>query len=58
MKVRFLDVAQQELDEAHEWYEVQVVGLGGKFIEELRVAACRIMVFPESCEEVGIGVRK
>ena len=58
MKVRFLEAAQQELDEAHEWYEVQVTGLGIKFIEESWVATRRIMIFPESCEEVATGVRK
>ena len=58
MKVRFLAVAQQEFDEAYEWYEFQVAGLGGKFIEELWVAARRIMIFPESCEEIAAGVRK
>ena len=58
MNVRFLAAAQQEMDEAHEWYEAQVAGLGGVFIEELWVAARRITVFPESCEEVAAGVRK
>ena len=58
MNVRFLSTAHYELDEAHEWYEAQVAGLGGKFIEELWVATRRIMIFPESCEEVAPGVRK
>ena len=58
MNVRFLEAAQQGLDEAYEWYENQVAGLGGKFIEELWVAVRRIMIFPESCEEVAVGIRK
>jgi plasmid stabilization system protein ParE len=58
MNVRFLSTARHELDEAHEWYEIQVAGLGGKLIEELWVAIRRIMIFPESCEEVAEGVRK
>lgn len=58
MNVIFLEAAQQELDEAHEWYEAQVAGLGGKFIEELWVATRRIVIFPASCEEVIAGFRK
>ena len=46
------------LDEAHEWYEAQVAGLGGKLIEELWVATRRIVIFPASCEEVIAGVSK
>jgi plasmid stabilization system protein ParE len=58
MNVRFLEAAQMELDEAYEWYDIQVTGLGGKFIEEAWVAIRRIVVFPESCEEVAFGIRK
>ena len=58
MNVRFLAAAQQEFDEAYEWYEVQVAGLGIKFIDELWITARRIVAFPEGCEEVATGIRK
>ncbi len=58
MNFRFLVAAHYELDEAYEWYEDQDQMLGGKFIAEIQVALRRIMVFPESCEEISAGIRK
>ena len=58
MKLSFLAVAQQELDEAHDWYELQSTGLGRLLIAEVLVAARRIMIFPASCHEVAPEVRR
>ncbi|MGD0237098.1 MAG: hypothetical protein ABSC55_21515 [Syntrophorhabdales bacterium] len=35
MKVRFLALAQRELDDAVTWYNDQVDGLGQEFLDEL-----------------------
>ncbi len=35
MKIRLLHIAQQELDEAVEWYNQQALGLGLEFLDEL-----------------------
>jgi len=34
MKVRFLLLAQQELDDAYAWYNEQADGLGKEFLNE------------------------
>ena len=46
MKVRFLTLAQQELDDAFAWYNGQVEGLGREFLDELDRAVRRSVVFP------------
>lgn len=58
MNVRFLKVAQQELDEAHAWYEIQAQGLGLHLVREAQTAVRRIAVFPESCQEIGPDIRR
>lgn len=58
MKPRFIEVAQQELDEAHDWYEMQAAGLGRQLIAEVQVAVRRISVFPESCHEIAPEIRR
>ena len=35
MKVRFLTLAQQELDDAVAWYNEQAAGLGYDFLDEV-----------------------
>lgn len=58
MTLKFLAAAQQELDEAHDWYELQTAGLGRQLIAEVLVAARRIMIFPASCHEVAPEIRR
>jgi len=50
MKIRFIVPARQELDDAYEWYEREVRGLGVEFLDEIDQAVHRIKAFPESCE--------
>ena len=42
MKVRFLEIAELELDDAIRWYESQVPRLGDAFLVEVFSAATRI----------------
>ena len=58
MNVRFINVAQQELDEAYAWYEAQAQGLGLRLVREAQIAVRRIAVFPESCQEIGPDIRR
>ena len=46
MKVRFLTLAQQELDDAVDWYNEQADGLGKEFLDELDRAVRRSVAFP------------
>jgi len=50
MKVRFLEPAQVELDDAFAWYEAEQNGLGLGFVREVQHALKRICIFPESCQ--------
>ena len=38
-KIRFSSLAQQELEDASEWYEEQLLGLGESFSEKVYEAA-------------------
>jgi toxin ParE2 len=54
MKIKFLEVAQYELDEAIEFYNYELPGLGDDFLSEVLNALDRIGKFPEawnSCSE-------
>jgi len=48
MKIRFLEVAQIELDEAIEYYNYEVPGLGEAFLTEVFNALDRIGKYPEA----------
>jgi len=47
VRVRFLEVAQWELDEAVEFYNAEVAGLGDAFLVEVLSTIDRIRRFPE-----------
>ncbi len=49
MRIEFLDEAQVELDEAIEYYNNEVGGLGEKFLQEVLHAIDRIAKFPDAC---------
>ncbi len=50
MKIEFLDIAQIELDEAIEYYELEQKGLGRRFLREIKLSILRIKAFPFSCQ--------
>jgi plasmid stabilization system protein ParE len=58
MKLRLLDVAELELDEAWVWHEAQVPGLGDRFLDEIRAGRDLIAAFPEAWHPLGDGVRR
>jgi plasmid stabilization system protein ParE len=58
MKIRFLSLAYQELDDAVAWYNQLADGLGQDFLDELDRAVRRAAVFPLSCPEIGSGLRR
>lgn len=58
MTVRFLEVAEVELDQAVQWYNAQAPGLGDAFLIEVLSAADRIALYPEAWQPLGEGVRR
>ena len=48
MKIRFLEIAQIELDEAIEYYDREEPGLGSSFFDEVVSALDRIGRFPQA----------
>ncbi len=48
MKIRFLDIAQFELDDAIEYYNYESPGLGYKFLTEILSTLNRIAQFPKA----------
>jgi toxin ParE2 len=58
VKVRVLEVAQQELDEAISYYDGQVAGLGSAFMLEIVAAIERIRKFPGAWHPLGENVRR
>lgn len=48
MRIRFLDVAQVELDEAVDYYNYEANGLGREFLEAVLEGIDRIGKFPEA----------
>ena len=58
MKIDFLDLARQELDDAFDWYEAQAPGLGYDFLSEIDRAVRRILVYPQSAAIIETGLRR
>ncbi|MBS1257876.1 MAG: hypothetical protein MAG551_00929 [Candidatus Scalindua arabica] len=58
MKVRFFKIAQYELDDAVEYYNVERPGLGYEFLWEVFEAIDRIKAFPEAWQPFHRGTRK
>jgi plasmid stabilization system protein ParE len=56
--VRFLDIADIELDDAIRWYAAQAPGLGDAFLIEVLASVDRIVRFPEAWHPMGEGVRR
>ena len=58
MTVRFLEVAQRELDEAIAYYNSQVPGLGDAYLVESVATIERIRRFPVAWQPLGKQVRR
>jgi plasmid stabilization system protein ParE len=58
MKIRFLEPAQRELDDAYQWYEAEQQHLGRHFLKEVHYALRRIDRYPESCSVIAPGLRR
>ena len=54
MRIRFLDVAQRELDDAVAWYSEREEDLGLDFLDELDRSIRRILSFPLASTEIDI----
>jgi toxin ParE2 len=58
MIFRYLDVAEQELDEAVTWYESRAQGLGRRFLIEVSAARENIEAYPHGWHPLGGGIRR
>lgn len=58
MTIRFLAIAQHELDDAFTWYDGQVEELGMEFLDELDRAVRRVAAYPLSGFEIEPGLRR
>lgn len=58
MTVRFLEIAQRELDEAVAYYNSQAPGLGDAFLLETVAAIDRISRFPRAWHPLGENTRR
>jgi plasmid stabilization system protein ParE len=56
--VRFLEIAEIELDNAIRWYGGQAPGLGDAFLIEVLAAIERIAHFPEAWHPLTEGIRR
>lgn len=58
MNVRFLSPAAQELEDAFQWYEDQMPGLGHEFLAEIDEAIQRIISWPYAHRGVRPALRR
>jgi hypothetical protein len=58
MKIEFLDEAQIELDEAVEYYNNEVDGLGDVFLQEVLNTIDRIAKFPDAWHPLSENTRR
>lgn len=58
MRIRFLDVAQRELDDAVAWYNEHEEDLGLDFLDELDRSIRRVLSFPLAATEIDPGIRR
>ena len=58
MDVRFLTIAQQEIDDAYRWYEEKTKGKGLEFLDELDRVVRIIRSFPYAASEIEPEVRR
>lgn len=58
MKINFLEIAQIELDDAIEFYNYEIPGLGDAFLTEMLNALDRIGEFPEAWHRISKRTRR
>ncbi len=58
MRIRFLDIAQIELDQAIEYYNYESPGLGDEFLIEVLKVIDRIGEFPEAWHRLSKRTRR
>lgn len=58
MKIKFLEEAQLELDEAVEFYNQEYPGLGDRFLQEVLNAVDRIAQFPDAWHPLSQNTRR
>lgn len=58
MNIRFLQIAEIELDEAVAFYNYEACGLGNNFLCEVLKALDRILEFPEAWQPCSAKARK
>ena len=58
MKVRFLTLAQKEVDEAFVWFEERVEGKGVDFLDELDRVVRLVKAYPLASSEIEPEIRR
>ena len=58
MRIRFLEAAQREVDDAVAWYDEREEDLGRDFLDELDRVIRRIKSFPLASTEIQPGIRR
>jgi plasmid stabilization system protein ParE len=58
MRIRFLEAAQREVDDAVAWYDEREEDLGRDFLDELDRVVRRIKSFPQASSEIEPGIRR
>ena len=58
MKIKFLKIAQIELEDAIEYYEYQVPKLGYRFLKEIEESLTRIVKFSDAYPKIGKYTRR
>ena len=58
MRFKILEQAELELDDAYDYYEYELEGLGRKFLEEFRGGIKRILNHPRAWSPIRDDVRK
>ncbi len=58
MTVRFLEIAEIELDQAVCWYEAQAPGFGRAFLVEVLSTANRVQRYPDAWHPLGQSIRR
>lgn len=58
MTIRFIKLAQYEIDGAVAWYDSQSQGLGAQFLDDMDRTIKRIAAYPISCTEIEPNLRR
>jgi len=58
VKIRFLTIAQQEIDDAYLWLEERSLGKGVEFLDELDRAVRLVTAYPLASRVIEPGIRR